>query len=96
MPFSQLTPYCRSNTAVDIARIHKVSARPPGMKCKFGILVPKVIKNEIELDENIGNQLWQKAINTETKQFTDYQKFIKLVSVEDIPSSNQILLSNMI
>jgi hypothetical protein len=29
---------------------------------------------------NIGNQLWQEAIKTDLKQFTEYQKFIVLDS----------------
>jgi hypothetical protein len=73
MPFCHLSQYCRSITAVDIARILKVSASPAGIKYKFGIQVPKGIKNEIDLDNNNGNQLWQEAIETELKQLTDYQ-----------------------
>jgi hypothetical protein len=38
--------------AVDIARILKVSTSPTGIKCKFGIQVPKGIKNAIDLDKN--------------------------------------------
>jgi hypothetical protein len=57
MPFCQLTQYCRSNTAVDIARILKVSTRFAGIKYKFGIQVPKGIKNAIDRDKSDGNQL---------------------------------------
>jgi hypothetical protein len=46
----------RSNTAVDIARILKVSTSPAGIKYKFGIQIPKGIKNEIDLDKKNGNQ----------------------------------------
>jgi hypothetical protein len=80
MPICQLTQYCRSNTAVDIARILKVSTSPAGIKYKFDIQVPKGIKNTIDLDKNNGNQLWQEAIQTELKQLTDYQTFIVLDS----------------
>jgi hypothetical protein len=52
MTFCHLTQYCRSNTAVDIARTLKASRSPAGIKYKFGIKVPKGIKNEIDLDEN--------------------------------------------
>jgi hypothetical protein len=72
MPFRHLTHYCRSNTAVDIARILKVSTSPAGIKDKIGIQVPKEIKNAIDLDKKNGNQLWQEAIKTELKQLTDY------------------------
>jgi hypothetical protein len=58
MPFFHLTQYCRSNMAADIARILKVSTSPAGIKYKFGIQVPKGIKNAIDLDKNNGNQLW--------------------------------------
>jgi hypothetical protein len=83
MPFCHLTQYCRSNTAVDIARILKVSTSPAGIKYKFGIQVPKGIKNAIDLDKKNGNQLWQEAIETELQQLTDYQTFIVLDSGEN-------------
>jgi hypothetical protein len=79
MPFCHLTQYCRSNTAVDIARILKVSTST-GIKYKFGIQVPKGIKNAIDLDKKNGNQLWEETIRTELKQLTDYQTFIVLDS----------------
>jgi hypothetical protein len=41
MPFFHLTQFCRSNTAVDITRILKVSTSPAGIKYKFSIQVPK-------------------------------------------------------
>jgi hypothetical protein len=86
MPFCHLTQYCRSNTAVDIVRILKVSKSPAGIKYKFGIQVTKGIKNAIDLGKKNGNQLWQEAIKTELKQLTDYQTFIVLDSGEDIPT----------
>jgi hypothetical protein len=101
MPFCHLTQYCRSNTAVDIARILKASTSPTGIKYKFGIQVLKGIKNAIDLDKKNGNQLWQEAIKTELKQLTDYQTFIVLDSMEDIPTGYQkfltiwFLMSNM-
>jgi hypothetical protein len=63
MPFCHLTQYCRSSTAVDIARILKVSTSPEGIKYKFGIQVPKGIKNAIHLYKKNGNQLWQQDID---------------------------------
>jgi hypothetical protein len=59
MPFCHLTQHCRSNTAVDIARILKVSRISAGIKYKFDIQVPKGIKNAIDLDKKNGNQLWK-------------------------------------
>jgi hypothetical protein len=66
IPFYHLTQYCRSNTTVDIARIH-ASASPASVKYKFGIQVPKGIKNAIDLDKKNGNQLWQETIRTVLK-----------------------------
>jgi hypothetical protein len=96
MPFCHLTQYCKSNTAVDIARILKVSTSPAGIKYKFGIQVPKGIKNAIDLDKKNGNQLWKEAIKTELKQLTDYQKFIVLDSGEDIPTRYQKIPYHMV
>jgi hypothetical protein len=76
MPFCYLNQYCRSNTPVDIAGILKVSASPAGIKYKFGIQIPKVIKNANDLNKKNGNHLWKEAINTELKHLTDYQTFI--------------------
>jgi hypothetical protein len=86
--------------AVHIARIFKASS-PAGIKYKFGIQVPKVIKNAIDLDKKNGNQLWQETIKRQLKQLTDYQTFIVLDSGEDIPTGYQkfpyhmVLTSNM-
>jgi hypothetical protein len=96
MPFCHLTQYCRSNTAVDIARILKVSTSPAGIKYKFGIQVPKGIKNAIDLDKKNGNHLCQEAIKTELKQLTDYQTFIVLDSGEDIPTGYQKIPYHMV
>jgi hypothetical protein len=96
MPFCQLTQYCRSNTAVHITRILKVSTIPAGIKYKFGIQVPKGIKNSIDLDKKNGNQLWQEAIKTELRQLTDYQTFILLHSGEDIPTGYQKIPYHMV
>jgi hypothetical protein len=51
MLFCHLNNYCRSNTAVDIARILKVSTSPAGIKYKFGNQVSKGIKNAIDLEK---------------------------------------------
>jgi hypothetical protein len=96
MPFCHLTQYCRSNTAVDIARILKVSTCPTGIKYKFGIQVPKGIKNAIDLDKKTGNQLWQEVIKADLKQLTDYQTFIVLDSGEDIPTGHQKIPYHMV
>jgi hypothetical protein len=96
MPFCHLTQYCRSNMAVDIARILKVSTGPADIKYKFGVQVPKGSKNAINLDKKNGNQLWQEAIKTDLKQLTYYPTFIVLDSGEDIPTGYQIIPYHMV
>jgi hypothetical protein len=96
IPFFHLTQCCRSNTVVDIARMLKVSTSPVGIKYKFGIQVPKGIKNAIDIDKNNGNHLWQEAIKTELKQLTDYETFIVLDSGEDIPTGYQKIPYHMV
>jgi hypothetical protein len=62
MPFCHLTQYCRSNTTVDIARILKVSTSPAGIKYKFGIQVPKRIKNAIDLYKRMETSYGKKLL----------------------------------
>jgi hypothetical protein len=58
MTFCHLVQYCKSKTEVEIAKIQKVSTSLTCVKYKFGIQVPKGIKNAIDLDKNNGNSLW--------------------------------------
>jgi len=74
---------------MDIARIHRVSTKPTSTRYKFGIQVPKGIKNAIDLHKKNGNNLWEEAIRTDLKELTDYQTFIVLDSGESIPSGYQ-------
>jgi hypothetical protein len=67
-----------------------------GLIYKFGIQVPKGIKNAIDLDKKHGNHLWQEAIKTELKQLTDYQTFIGLDSGEDIPTGYEKIPYHMV
>jgi hypothetical protein len=69
---------------MEITRIHKASTSSTGIKYKFGIQVPKGIKNAINLDKKNGNNLWKEAIKTKLTQLTDYETFIVLDSGEDI------------
>ena len=89
MPFQHLVQYCKTKTHMAMTRVHKASSSPTGIKYKFGIQVPKGIKNAINLDKKNGNNLWEEAIKTELKQLTDYQTFIVLDSGEDIPKGYQ-------
>jgi hypothetical protein len=62
---------------------------PTSVKYKFGIHVPRGIKNAIQLDNKNGNSLWEEAIKTELKQLTDYETFIVLDSGEAVPNGYQ-------
>lgn len=52
---------------------------------KFGIQVPRRIKNVISLDKKKKNNLWQEAIEVQLTQLTDYETFIVLDSGDNIP-----------
>jgi hypothetical protein len=80
---------CKTKRPMEITRVHKASSSPTGIKYKFGIQVPKGIKNAINLDKKNGNNLWEEAIKTELKQLTNYETFIVLDSGEDIPKGYQ-------
>ena len=58
MPFYHLVQYCKAKTPVDVSRINKASTSPTSIKYKFGIQVPKGIKNAINLDKKNGNNQW--------------------------------------
>jgi Reverse transcriptase (RNA-dependent DNA polymerase) len=89
MPFQHLVNYCKVRTPVDTVRIHKASTSSSNVKYKFGIQIPRGIKNAIHLDNKNGNKLWQEANKTELKQLTDYCTFIVLDSGEAVPSGYQ-------
>jgi hypothetical protein len=68
-----------------MSKVYNVSTSPTTVEYKFGIQVPRRIRNAISLDEKNKNNLWQQAIQKELKQLTDYDTFIVLESGEDIP-----------
>jgi hypothetical protein len=43
---------------LNIAKVQKVTSNPTAVKYKFGIQVPKGIKNAISLDKKNENNLW--------------------------------------
>jgi hypothetical protein len=47
---------------MEITRVHKASTSPTGNKYKFGIQVPKGIKNAINLDEKNGKIIFGKKL----------------------------------
>ncbi len=89
MPFQHLVLYCKARTPVDTLRIHKASTSSTGIKHKFGIQVPRGIKNAIHIDRKNCNNPWQEAIKTELQQLTGYQTFIVLDSAEAVPNGFQ-------
>jgi Reverse transcriptase (RNA-dependent DNA polymerase) len=88
-PFCHLIPYCKAKPSLNISKSCTVSSSPTTVKYKFGIQVPRGIRNAISLDKKNKNNLWQQAIDTELKQLTDYETFIVLDSGEDIPREYQ-------
>jgi Reverse transcriptase (RNA-dependent DNA polymerase) len=79
--------------------MHKVSASSNSTNYKFGIQVPKGIKNALHLNRINGNNLWQEAIKTELKQLkqlTDYHTFILLDSGEDVPNVYQKIPNHVV
>jgi hypothetical protein len=51
MPFCHLIWYCKTKTPMEITTVQKASTSPTDIKYKFGIQVPKEIKNAITLDK---------------------------------------------
>jgi Reverse transcriptase (RNA-dependent DNA polymerase) len=88
-PFCHLIPYCKAKPSLKMSKACIVSNSPTTVKYKFGIQVPRGIRNAISLDKKNKNNLWQQAIDTELKQLTDYETFIVLDSGEDIPREYQ-------
>jgi hypothetical protein len=74
-PFCHPIPYCKVKPPLNIAKVHKVTSSPTAVNYKFGIQVPKEIKNAISLDKKNKNYLWQEAIETELKQLTSAARF---------------------
>jgi hypothetical protein len=46
---------------------------------KFGVMVPRTHNQAVEIDQAIGNCLWQESEATGMKQLADYKTFIDKV-----------------
>jgi hypothetical protein len=55
-----------------IAKTQKVSVNTTVINYKFGIQARKGMKNSINLDKKHGNNEWNEAIKTESKQLKYY------------------------
>ena len=81
LPFCHLTQYCKTKTSIEMAKVNKTLANSTCIRYKFGIQVPRDIKNAIELDRGKnGNALWEDAIKTKLEQLSGYQTFLVLDS----------------
>jgi hypothetical protein len=60
--FYHLIQYCKSKPSTIIAKAQKVSANTAGIQYKFGIQVPKGIKNEVNLDKKKCSNIWEETI----------------------------------
>jgi hypothetical protein len=63
---------------------------------QIGIQAPRVIEISINLHKKNVDNLWEVAIKTELKQFTDYQTFIVLDSGKSIPTAYQKIPYRMV
>jgi hypothetical protein len=72
-----------------MSKAYNASTSPSTVKYKFGIQVPRGIRNSISLEKRNKNSLWQQAIDTGLKQLTGYEIFIILNLGEDIPKGYQ-------
>jgi hypothetical protein len=88
-PFCHLIPYCNAKPSLKTSKACIVSNSPTTVKYKFGIQVPRGIRNAITLDKKNKNNLWQQAIDTELKQLSVYETFMVLDSGEYIPREYQ-------
>ena len=57
MPSCDLTQYFKNKTAIEMAKFYKTLVSPTCIRYKFGIRVPRAIKNAIELDKKNGSSL---------------------------------------
>jgi hypothetical protein len=71
-------PYFKAKPSLNISKAYNVSTNPTTVRYKFGIQVPKGIRNAICLHKRNKNNLWKEAIETELKQLTGYETFIVL------------------
>jgi hypothetical protein len=78
-----------SKPSTIIATIKKVSANTTGINYKFGIQIPKGIKNTINLDKKKGNNLRELAFKEKSKKFTNYQTFTVFDSEERVPTGSE-------
>jgi hypothetical protein len=57
---------------------------------KFGVLVPKSIKEAMELDRKNGNSQWLEALKTEIKQINYYETFKLVLEGEKLKGYKRI------
>jgi hypothetical protein len=71
--------------ALAIAQVFKVSSRMD-KQYKFGIEVPRSVKDAVRLDKINNNKLWQEAIEKELNQINEYKTFRVLEEGETLPN----------
>jgi len=71
---------------IRLAKIFKAQARNNGPKYKFGIRVPRTVKEAMEIDRAEGNTLWKEAIDKEIGQLLDFDTFEALPKGETAPA----------
>ena len=77
--FKWLLAYCNNGDhPSNLGRAFQAKAHPRDAKYKFGIQVPRGVKEAFALDKRNDNNLWRDTNSKELKQINDYQTFRQL------------------
>ena len=68
----------------------KSKAKRAGPKFKFGVLVPRNVKEALEFDKANGNSKWHEAIKAEIDQLMDYETFMDMGEISFLQDYKRI------
>ena len=71
---------------IRLAKVFKAQTKNFGPKYKFGIRVPRTVKEALEIDHAEGNTMWKEAIDKEVGQLLDFDTFEALQKGEEPPA----------
>ena len=72
-------------------RVYKSKVKRLFKTYKFGVEIPKFIKQALLLDQQNGNQLWLDAINKEVNELLEHDTFKIIDNVEELASEYQFI-----
>lgn len=82
------------NTYIDPQCFQQLSfafqAAQKGPRIKFGVEIPRSVKDALRLDQKNGNRLWQDAMDTELRQIKEYKTFRLPSKGEDLSKLQRI------